>query len=254
MNSVDARRFMLAAKDDAILAAWTSVFHEHRMITAFQASPYEAWDAYQDLYNYDLVTAEEFNCASWRSFSSSQPPISEIQNALDNLEFLCPEQHLKEIAMKNNTNPFATTENSLATREERKPSPAPLAGRQAGALSNPFAASNEIAAPPRRGGELGLGAFGGAPSTPIATGLACQSPAEMPAVECDGPEMWCSGPFGAPHPRTQILLVEDKPHGMDGEPEISGELLMTIFSGTCESCGLIYHTSASRMADPGAFR
>ena len=61
MNLAKAINLMVAARDDAILAAWVYMITDQAVHAVTDLSPYDAWDAYQRLYDLGLVEATAFH-------------------------------------------------------------------------------------------------------------------------------------------------------------------------------------------------
>jgi len=258
LNRAHALRLIVAAGDDAVLAAWAAVVCEHRMPATSDISPYDALDNYQEFFSLGLITTANYDEAiRLRSFSAGVHPAAErIQDVLHNVLFLCPEHKPEEPMSKNN--PFSHIDApALTTRENNSPglatsrSPAPsLSGRGGGvplAGSNsgapplvPFTPSREVL-PPTPSPGLGMQA-------PQGRNLPCTDPG---AGE-DGlrPRMFCG------ECDTQLTLKQDGSQGLgpDDMPGGNVSVMEVIWYAEC-GCGLIYHCSAGRRDIPHeAFR
>ena len=252
MEFTDARRLMVAADENPVLAAWAAVFYQHGVVCITDSYPYEAWEAYQCLYNHDLVTVAEFNYYTERSFLKQAPSAGDIQDVISRFDETCNEHHYQEIQMSNNSNPFADDTSIAPRRKEQGVERRHLSGaNRRQELSNPFSEERSIAPSRPRGGELAQDIF--APPDHQSTGLAChndgnQSPVTTLNGEGYQPDVRC----GKCH--QQVAMVEVEFLGSDGNGNLDSELVLAVFEGVCVNCGFIHHQSVGRQADPGAFR
>ena len=242
MNEREAQQLMIAADHDPVLAAWAAVSFEHGVVCVSDTSPYEAWDAYQGLYNYGLVSSDDFNEIEHRFFNQT-PRTEDIQDALSRID---PHQS-KEKQMSNNDsfNPFAT-DHSISKRSEPRGG-SQIQSRSNQALDNPFATNAPAITSRPREGELAVDFF----EQPKG-GLPCQDiqPNDSISTSIDGqtytPDVRCC--------RIPVSMTEVERVGSDGGNNIGSQLTLAVFEGVCRECGFIHHNSVGRMADPGAFR
>jgi hypothetical protein len=245
MNEHEARQLMIAADDDPMLAAWAAVSFEHGVVCVSDTSPYEAWEAFQGLYNHDLISSDDYNQGE-HLFFNKIPRTEDIQDVLSRID---PHQYSKEPTMSNNNfNPFAT-DNSIARRTEPKGN-SQIQSRSSKALDNPFASSAPAPAIARRPpeGEISGDFF----DQHMNGGLPCHDPTPNNNISTsiDGqlytPDVRCC--------RIPVSMTEVERVGSDGGNNIGSQLTLAVFEGVCHECGFIHHNSVGRMADPGAFR
>lgn len=247
MNGDDAWRFMSAADHDPVLASWALVYHYHNMIAA-DASPHEAWEAFQDLYNYDLVSSRQYNGAAATFFSLS-PSNSEIQGVLSRVDFSCILTEQKDHSMSKLGNPFSEESSALVSKPSEKAMSLP--SRQSTALGNPFSDNTQTLPEVRRsrnGGDL----FGARE----AGGLSCQTPVPISdELNDEFPfELSCTGMPGNKHSPELLSMerIQRMDHDGDGDGQTNPELTLDVFQGTCPKCSLLHHNSIGQMIDPGS--
>jgi hypothetical protein len=244
MNISTAWRFMVAARDNPVLAAWASVCDGFCPAVASDISPYDAWDAYQYLFNHGFVSAAQFDNTDVKLlFFSGHPSTCEIQEVLERSRFLCPEHEPtpteKPMA---NENPFFSNSNALATRGKPKSGNGLSEARRSESLGNPFSPKREVMPQSRQGESLGMEAF--APKTVAApSGLDCQRPDDVALTRALGqPRIHCA------KCGTEVSISEDGgQRKVPGDGEY-GPLLLTVFYGQC--CDLVYHCSVANDPHP----
>lgn len=125
MNQKQARRLLIAARDNAVVAAWAYVLDEHKAAAPTDISPYEAWDALQGLCDAGAVTTQEFD-ALQGVFFDHLPPKDKLEAALINLRILPDVDALEEItgSMFKKSKELQVTEPSQV--ELTKPARTPL--------------------------------------------------------------------------------------------------------------------------------
>lgn len=99
MRAQEARRVLIAAQDDPVVAAWTWVLHEHKVAAPTEVSPYEAWDAFQALHDAGVVPTDIFD-AQQGSFFNRRPPQGQLESALTNLRILPEVDALEDTTVK----------------------------------------------------------------------------------------------------------------------------------------------------------
>lgn len=230
MRQAAARRLLIAAKDDPVLAAWAYVIHEHKAQAAADVSPYEAWEAFQHLFDVGVISTRDYN-HNEGSFFRSVPSPGEIESTLMNLRIL-PEPDALEEAMKGPLFGKPQQSKALTKREvpttltqhvplQAPPSPAPL-GRPA--TLQPLSI---------QGAKAPLPALGG-------SALRCRSDGSIqlePEMKC--PRLGCDA----------ILPVIDLgPPGI-AESEIASmsepgevQLYASMTEVACPECGLVQHS------------
>jgi hypothetical protein len=258
-------RLLTAANEDPVLASWAAVIHQYGASANSDVSPYEHWEAFQELFSYGLITSHQYDNtdASRVFFSGRRPPWGEIQRVLDVLR-ACPGATPTEPQVSKNRlsdNPFdlgpstaieprSRGDNALAGRRghelpERQTTgldmfsnePAALRGRSdGGPMDAPFAL----------GGDQ-FSSRGRLPCTSTETSVAKFEGSEIRLrLECHNPG--CNG--------EQVNLGVDNSQVI-GPDEIPGgqvSLIDAIFCGTCKRCNTQYHCSAGRNVPQDAFR
>lgn len=265
MNTTTAWRFMVAACDDPVLASWASVCHEYHLVSATEISPYEAWEAYQDLFNHGIVTPAEYDAADVKkTFFSGHPETADIQDVLERIKFLCPghEPTNTEISMSSKSS-FFQNANSIATRD-KAPSrglPAPQRPEPLGGAFAPkreaFEPKREVMPQPKRDLGGGLEAFARLSESPRSkSGLACQDPTPMGSGVLVGgrsylPDIRCGRQGCGAQIQMNELGTEILPE--DGDPS-TASLLVAVFEGKCHSCGIVHHCSVAEDTQPDEHR
>lgn len=246
MNLAKAIDLMIAAKEDPVLAAWTFMILEMETSpNPDSVSPYDAWDAYQKLYDLGLVTTDVFRRTDPEQtfFANSAKPawgaVASVLYAYTSLK-----TNLKEPPMSKNriANPFEQSE-AIVTRETIAPTiPAsrnnvqlPFAGAApGGALSNPFSTTiRPIESPPSPFGNLG------SPKAPMGKLPSNKGPINDMTVE---PEMYCCGKrLEMANDGGQVIGPDDLP----GNQGVS--VIDAIFHGICSDCQRVWHTSVGQI-------
>lgn len=250
MTKTTALRFIVAAKDNAVLAAWACVVHEYRLPADAEISPYDAWEAYQEFFSLGLVTSTAYDSTDIkREFFTKRPPSCDLQEVLSQLLFLCPE-HQPEESMKPKipSNPFADGNGNgaaLTTRDKGSLAPSnggsPLPANSTSAPLSPF--SRETL-PQKKDHAFGM-------SLPVQTGSPAAISSGLPCTRNDDgnelrPEIFC-GRCGE-----RLDIREDGSQGImpDDLPEGNVSILEAIWYSECFSCGLVYHCSVGRIDIP----
>jgi len=247
MNLAKAINLLVAAKEDPVLAAWAFMLVELEATPGQDGvSPYDAWDAYQQLYDLGLIDPSTFHRTDpERAFfaRSAQPVWGAVESVLH--AFHSINHDLKEPPMsKSIGNPFEQSE-AIVTRETRAPavpaarSSAPLSpfgGAAPAPLGNPFStAVRPIEAPPSN-------PFGGlgAPIQPKA-GLPCNDPNGSLAGRFVEPDMYCC--------RQKLEMANDGGQviGPDDLPGNQVSVVDAIFHGVCPHCQTVWHVSAGQI-------
>jgi hypothetical protein len=256
MNEDEARQLMLAADYNPVLAAWAAVSVEHGVVCVSDTSPYEAWAAFQELYNHDFVTTDDYNQGE-RLFFKKTPRTVDIQSVLSQIQPICHTGFSEEIQMPHNDDldPFAST-NSITKRNAPR-GDSQIQSRSRQALDNPFASTPAAIESRPRHGELAPDMFAPEPG-----GLPCHNIEQMPnqsaSALIDGEsytsDIRCSGTDKNPHPSEQVQMAPFEGYGVDGSSNSYSQLVLALFAGVCRQCGLLHHSSVGKMEDPGAFR
>lgn len=238
---------MTAANNDPMLAAWAAIFYEHGILSMVDVYPYEVWEAYQSLYNYDFVSRTDFNYYNERRFLKQAPTEGDVQHVICRIEAMCPEHSEQEIEMPNDhsSNPFAT-DNAIAPRSRDSGlSRNPSGDHQTQSLGNPFVDNRSVASVRTRERDQTSLDFFSDSSSP--SGLACQNESSIsPDGQGYTPDVRCCG--------NRLSMAEVGKLNSDGDGSYDNELVLAVFEGICTDCGLIHHNSVGRQADPGAFR
>lgn len=262
MNLAKAINLMVAARDDAILAAWVYMITDQAVHAVTDLSPYDAWDAYQRLYDLGLVEATAFHRTDpERAFfaHAATPSWSAIQGVISRYD-----TNLKEpppMSKPRVTNPFATPDTALATsREERAPAlpssrgamPLSPFGTAAPPSLNPFGAS--AALPPdgmvaarRLRNDVGpMFVPAGSPGDPNA--LPCRDPMGRSDQAWIIPEVYCC------KQRLQMAGDGAERVGPDDLPGGAVSVIDAIFHAHCPHCGSVWHLSVGSAIHPDAMR
>lgn len=239
---------MSAADHNPVLASWALVYHSHDMIVANDVSPYDAWEAFQDLYNYDLVSSRQYNRAV-EVFSSLGPSNSEIQRVLSRVDFSCTINEQKDQDMSTKLgNPFSDESNAIVSKSNQRA--VSLPPRQSTALGNPFSTGTQNLPEVRRNRASG-DLFG----SPEVNGLSCQDPMMGTLTEDEFPfELACTGLRERRHQPELLVMERIQRMDYDGDEQTNPELTLDVFQGTCPKCDLIHHNSVGQMIDPGSLR
>lgn len=249
MNKSDALRILIAAEDDPVLASWAAVAHEHKHVGDSDISPYEFWEAFQKMFDYGLISPDQFNRTDPRQafFSGKRFSDGAIQRVLHNLKLLPERSQQEPVTMSSSKigNPFGN-DNALVARGStaingRNGHGPPLpAARQSLEIDSPLATRDALA--DRR--SLDLAAF--SPQVPSQiNGLPCHDPAPPKRRLGQGSDL---GRFG-------VTCVCGDPISMDIDDMIGAEgpddaipggqvaILARVMHGTCRRCGITCHAS-----------
>jgi len=247
MNIQNAWRFIVAAQDDPVLAAWASVCDGHCPAMASDISPYDAWDAYQYLFNHGFVSSADFDRTDInKQFFNNPPEPYEIREVLDRAKLISPDFKPGERPPPMSDNPFFQKGNSIARKAEQ---PNGLAERRTGgALGEAFAPRREAIAGPVD--PLPNSMFD-SPGPRNAGSLQCQDPMGMSRSTGNGYVTNCLKPrCGAEMTMYEINLPpEDE---LPGDGDFSSILVATL-EGRCDNCGTTAHTILSHSPDPRRF-
>ena len=246
MTTQEALCLLEASRNDPVLAAWAAVFYEHRVLACYDASPYDAWDAYQELFMLGVVSPSDFDNTDVKQvfFSGRRPSENEIQDALDNLHIIpCREGS----EMPKLGNPFGSqqaltprpTNHKVAVHSTR------LVGSTA--LGSPHLQTATLAP------HQGL-----APSTRPSLGQIGPPMQRQPApelrpgdIEALKPVMYCScgEELVLKNDGGQIIDEDDMPQG-------NIRIIDAIFSAECPgpNCNKVWHCSVGEAIPEGTFR
>ena len=258
MNQTVALQLMAAANDDPVLASWAAVVHQYNMSSSCDVSPYEHWEAYQELFAYGLISAGQYNNtdATRVFFSGRRLPWGEIQRVLDvirdGLGSTPMEPHVSKTRLSanpfdDNTTAIEPTGRSGNTLAERRSAALPErqtlgldmfapalvampAARETRGIESPFAASSSRLACTDNG-----------PSVARFNGHTLKLRLECHNEGCNGEQVELSIDNG------QAIGPDDLPGGQI-------ELIDAIFCGKCKICLTQYHCSAGRNVSHDRFR
>lgn len=263
MNKADALRVFVAAQDDPVLAAWAAVVHEHKASPYTDVSPYEYWEAFQELFSYGLVSPEQYNGINARRvFFERSPPAGEIQRVLDNLRVLAEysnsstEQPSMSSKTKLPSNPFGdpheTNGNAMVTNERGASlvghRPNGLGAPRSSAPLSPFGGKQEM-----RGGResIPLEPFGNKPTLPCRDDVKrggnrlAKSEAQMHGVNI---QIYCCGT------ELEMEVADMQAEGPDAPPGGQISVLSCILHGTCSQCEREHHHSIGQVVRADDYR
>jgi len=253
MNLSQAQRLMVAAKDDAVLAAWSAVVLEYRSPAQCDISPYEAWDAYQGFLMHGLITSAEYDRTDLKAcfFSGQRPSTGAIQEVITNLKFLCPDHDKRtEPQMPKLGNPFSNKE-AIATRERGALSEAPvvpgIAGQRSSAPLQPFSNNREAIPGPRQPAMPAI-----TPNTLADRGaprLRLDNPHRKVLDQDIQPIIFC----GKCEMEVELSLDGGDNLGPDDHPGGNVSVIDRIFYGKCHGCQTVFHCSAGRRIPQDSF-
>lgn len=254
MNLAKAIHLLVAAKEDAVLAAWAFMVTEFDVAPTCDISPYDAWDSYQRFYDLGLVTEDDFRRLDpERAFfaRSAKPSRDSIQGLLYTFNAICKEP--PTMSKSTSQNPFERTDTAIAPRESTSPTvpvsraAMPLSSFGQATSMNPFGAAPAMAegmVPARRlRNDVGpMFAPQGSPADP-ASGLPCRDS----SASWD-PEVYCC--------RTKLKTASDGGQvvGPDDLPGGSVSVIDTIFHAHCAHCGRVWHFSVGMVVTPDMAR
>lgn len=251
MNSAAAWRFVVASQDDPVLAAWVSVCHEYQVASAAEISPFDAWDAFEELLNHGIVSPVEYDETNTKKiFFSGHPDESNIQGVLERLRFLCPEHDAMEIEKTMSEDPFFSKSSALSHRPKASEHKS-IAPRPSASLDDAFFPNKEVLPQPVHGPAGGLDMFANT-ATSSPEGLPCHSTDPLrgtPAVvggQAYIPQVNC-GRCGKPVEMDDdgSRMINDDSPGSSTDPQ----LLLALFSGKCHHCKLIHHFTVAEDQD-----
>lgn len=244
---VALERWLVAAKDDAILAAWAKVIDDYKVGSYCVVPPHEHWESYQEFFNEGLITSVLFDNTDVKRvfFSGDIPWQGDVQSVLDNIKLLCPE-HSPEEPMNKAKPPMAAFSNSssIQTRQApgglaNAPSRNELRTRRAPSGLSAFQApQHQAIAPSQQPG--GLQAFAPRPAT---RGLECTSVDAgiyVGGMQLNGHIVCCGQPLQTIEEGGDIISPEDMPHAEDFA------LMEYMFHAECGNCNSVYHVSAGK--------
>jgi hypothetical protein len=258
MNKSTAWLFMVAARDDPVLASWAAVCHGHPAVSMSEVSPYDAVDAYQTLFNHGIVSSAEYdNTDLKKTFFLGHPTMADVQHVLDQVRILCPGREPVEFETENNMSnegSFFQKNNALAPRKSNGSNGGISAPRRHDPLGDAFSPKREVI-PQGRGDSLGLEAFAKATPSQIDRGmggLACQDPNENKSDRITvgsssyQPDVFC----GRCGERVHMTDAGAQILPEDGDPSTGGTLLVAVFEGKCHNCSLVIHQSVAEDSVP----
>jgi hypothetical protein len=251
MSKRDLERFLVAARDDPVLAAWTKVVHEYRAEAHAEVSPYEHWEAFQEFFCCGLLSPIEFDSTDVKQtfFSGRNPRPADVQCVLDNLKLLCPEHDLPlEEPMSRAKPPTSAFSNqsAIATRSAgptglaAAPSKHELRSRRSGGDLAAFQPRREVMAEPRS--PAMVSPFGDESPRPMAAPPPTTLDSKMYVgdMELNGHIVCCGHPLQMVDDGGDIIPPEDMPQGEDFS------LLEYMFHCECPNCGSIYHCTVGK--------
>jgi hypothetical protein len=255
MTEEEAARLLAAADDDPVLAAWSSVIWDLDVHNIGEVSSWDAWDAFERLYSFDLITEVQYDCTSQQRFISGRPTWDQYQRVYHRMKQPLFER-TKEPPMSKKPslgNPFASS-SSLVTKDRDT---ALSAGREAAALPSrhaspglqPFSSSREISSPSPM-------MLDPVPRGTSRVGLPCNDP-HGTAVQV-GPhelrfELRCLNDGCGAEPLRMMESGGDRV-GPDQLPGGSVSVVQVILHAKCPNCGAAYHVSAGRTVTEDNFR
>lgn len=257
INYQEALHLLVASRDDPVTAAWAAVCHEYKVSARSEVSPYDAWEAYQDLFTLGAISSATFDNTDVKRefFSGRRPSYGAIQDALDNLLIIPrPEPGMEPMAKLGS--PFES-KTALAPRQETQQisrrNTIPLSGTtQLGASQltpTSLAPRQEIAPAPSgiptqmAGSRLTMNTLG--PNIHDRPDLA---PSEIEALT---PVMYCSC-------GEQLTLKNDGGQVLDEDdmPQGNIRIIDAIFSAECpnQRCNKVWHCSVGEAVPADGFR
>jgi hypothetical protein len=248
MGRANLERFLVAAQDDAVLAAWAKVIDDYKIGAHAEVPPNEHWESFQDFFSHGLVSAIHFDSTNVKRvfFSGERPTQGDVQSVLDNIQLLCPE-HIQEEPMNKAKPPIAafSNESSITRRESNglaaSPSRNELRTRRPPSGLAAFQPQPNAMAPAQQ--PAGLQAFQQAPPAQQPAGLQCTSVDSglyVGGVELNGHIVCCGQTLQIVEEGGDIIPAEDLPHSEEFA------LLEYMFHSECGNCQTVYHTSATK--------
>ena len=260
MTTQEALCLLEASRNDPVLAAWAAVFYEHRVLACYDASPYDAWDAYQELFMLGVVSPSDFDNTDVKQvfFSGRRPTRDQIQSALDNLDNL-PSSHEGSISMTKLGNPFGkNTGLTPSTRNDSqlqgRPNAIPLGGQShlsgPPILSNPPAMRQEMS-PMAPMTQVAMNPMASPSLAPMGQGFEANRPdISTSQLEDIKPTMYCCC-------GTQLTLINEGGQGLEDDmPQGNVRIIDAVFYAKCPSpqCNKVWHCSVGEPVPHGAFR
>ena len=94
----------MAARDEPLIASWVSVLDKYKMPCSCDVAPNDWWDAYQDFYQFGLVSEQDFNSVDTKEIfdRKKKPDQSLVSAAMGHLSIL--KNYSSDIPMRNNKN------------------------------------------------------------------------------------------------------------------------------------------------------
>lgn len=234
-----AARVLIAAGNDPRLAAWVSVLHEYNLSPDADVSTLDHWQAYEELFVHDLISANQYDQAGIRKELAGYRPSSyEVNDVLASLANHDPQEAFvtKVRSLAHRENPsglsrfdddlsFDTPQHSLSSFEHE---PAPMLSR--GPQRQPMPYEDEF------------GAFEAPRPAP-----------QIPQRHSSGIDeivetMTClrRGCNSSVQLKTQHANTDDIPHDTS-----VATLHEYIVAGTCQRCGAEYMTSVDLVVRAG---
>lgn len=90
MNQLEARRYIAAAKGDALIGAWLSILDQHKLPTQTSISPQDWYEAFEELYLCDAIDPDIFNEVDVEKTFCIENSVARqlLDDAMWNLKFL----------------------------------------------------------------------------------------------------------------------------------------------------------------------
>ncbi|KKM89050.1 hypothetical protein LCGC14_1252520 [marine sediment metagenome] len=90
MNQAEARRYVLSAQGNAVVAAWISVLDQYKLPASTSVDPAEWYGSFEELYLSDAVDPDVFNSCDTKRvfFSGNTPNWKVLDKAFWNLRYL----------------------------------------------------------------------------------------------------------------------------------------------------------------------
>lgn len=244
MSRDDLREILHDSGQDAVLASWVMVLDSYSAGAHCDVPPYEHWEALQELFLSNLLSASQFDAINVKQefFSGRRPHRIDIQNVLDSIE-LRREPNITEKYMSKADMPIEafTNTSSLIKREShselsRATEVSHLRPRRAPSALTAFSPSKK---------ELSNKAENRvAQARNELASLECNRDIDAGAyvggLEINGHIMCCGKPLKTMEESGDIISPEDLPS--------SGEyaLLEYMFHAECKNCKSVYHVTCGK--------
>lgn len=251
MTKQDALGLLAASRNDAVLAAWAAICLEFGVPAQHDVSPYDAWDAYQELFTLGAISPAVFDSIDIKQefFSGRRLSVDAVQSVLDSFH---NDSQPQDIPMNIKPGSPFGKKTALTPRKERqlptRQAAIPLGGRQASgstALSQSLSPRTSLA--PTSGPAPSLAPTMsrnslGAPTQPRPD-LSSQD------IHAITPKMYCScgAELVLKNSGGQVLDDDDFPNG-------NLQLIDAMFAADCPECDLVWHCSVGRKIPHGSFR